>query len=78
MRVALFHHPTLDHRANICLHGHSHGMLSNAPIDLFDIGVDCWNYEPVTLEEVLSKYYGDIYNQAIGYLDAKRHALSKR
>lgn len=76
LSVALFHHPVLDHRADICLHGHSHGMLENAPIDLFDVGVDCWDFEPVTLEDILSKHYGDIYNPTIGYLGAKRRGAN--
>ena len=74
INVALFHHPVLDHRADICLHGHSHGMLKNHPIDLFDVGVDCWNFEPVTLEEILSKYYGTYPNPTIGYLEAKKRS----
>ena len=35
-------------------HGHSHGLIKNEPLNRFDVGVDCWNYEPVTLKEILN------------------------
>ncbi len=37
----------------IHLHGHSHG-LSNVIENRFDVGMDCWEYMPVTLEEIIS------------------------
>jgi len=47
----------------IHLHGHSHGLLENKIPNRFDVGVDCWNYEPVTLNEILignrNKYVND-------------------
>jgi calcineurin-like phosphoesterase family protein len=35
------------------LHGHSHGKLKRQTRQ-FDVGVDAWDYRPVTLEQVLS------------------------
>ncbi|HEY4355936.1 MAG TPA: hypothetical protein VGN16_09330 [Acidobacteriaceae bacterium] len=41
------------------LHGHLHGMSDLHPftkhIRYIDVGVDCWDYRPVTLEQLLSK-----------------------
>lgn len=38
----------------IHLHGHSHGLLlQNIVPNRYDVGVDVWNYEPVTLNEIL-------------------------
>lgn len=38
------------------LYGHSHGMLPELPHLLaFDVGVDCWNFSPVSIEEVAQK-----------------------
>lgn len=60
MSVALFHHPVIDYHSErmpmICLHGHSHGTCTRAPIDLQDVGWDVF-YKPVTLEQVLQYKY---------------------
>ena len=32
-------------------HGHSHGALTKRP-NRFDVGVDCWDFRPVTADEV--------------------------
>jgi calcineurin-like phosphoesterase family protein len=38
------------------LYGHSHGSLPDDPNSLsFDVGVDCWSYRPISLEEVRTK-----------------------
>jgi calcineurin-like phosphoesterase family protein len=43
-----------SHYGSWHLFGHSHGKLP--PLGLsFDVGVDCWNYSPVSLEEVTAK-----------------------
>jgi calcineurin-like phosphoesterase family protein len=43
-----------SHYGSWALYGHHHGML--APYGLsFDVGVDCWNYYPVSLDEVAEK-----------------------
>jgi calcineurin-like phosphoesterase family protein len=58
--IILFHYPISNwsgsHRGSIHLHGHMH---SKAPLEFsgslrrLDVGVDAWNYRPVSLEEVL-------------------------
>lgn len=41
------------HRGAWMLYGHSHGSLPNDPKLLsFDVGVDCWNYYPISFEQV--------------------------
>ena len=43
-----------SHYASWHLFGHSHGKL--VPFGLsFDVGVDCWNYYPVSLDEIVDK-----------------------
>lgn len=38
------------------LYGHSHGTLPEDPNSLsFDVGVDCWNYTPVSYAQVKAK-----------------------
>ena len=39
-------------KGSLNLHGHSHGRLTPLPRQ-FDVGVDVWNYEPVTLARIL-------------------------
>lgn len=43
-----------SHRGSIMLYGHSHGSLPGTPQSL-DVGVDCWNYKPVGLDEILNR-----------------------
>lgn len=52
-----------SHRGDFHLYGHSHGKLPEAiagttkeesPLS-FDVGVDCWNYYPVSLGQVVEK-----------------------
>jgi calcineurin-like phosphoesterase family protein len=38
-------------RGALDLHGHSHGRLAPLPRQV-DVGVDCWNFRPVTLAEI--------------------------
>lgn len=43
-------------KPNWNLYGHSHGMLPEEPKWLaFDVGVDCWNFTPVSIEQVVQK-----------------------
>lgn len=42
-----------SHHGAIQLFGHSHGQLAGNRQQL-DVGVDCWNYTPVTLEQILA------------------------
>jgi calcineurin-like phosphoesterase family protein len=45
-----------SHRGSIQLHGHSHGKLYEDPMLLqFDVGVDCWNFYPISLKQVIEK-----------------------
>jgi len=46
-----------SHAGNVWnLYGHSHGNLPENPNSFkFDVGVDCWNYEPVSFARVAEK-----------------------
>jgi calcineurin-like phosphoesterase family protein len=45
-----------SHRGSWHLYGHSHGSLPEDPTSLsFDVGVDCCNYRPLSLDEVAEK-----------------------
>lgn len=53
--LRLWHYPTYEFKnANemeIYLHGHSHGkVLGNQ--HRIDVGVDCWNYHPISFEMI--------------------------
>ncbi|MFN4088850.1 MAG: metallophosphoesterase family protein [Alphaproteobacteria bacterium] len=54
-RLVLCHYPFRSwngmHRGVVDLHGHSHGRLKGLPRQI-DVGVDCWNFAPVTLAEI--------------------------
>ena len=43
-----------SHRGGLQLFGHSHGSMPGNSQQL-DVGVDCWNYKPVTFTEILRK-----------------------
>jgi len=51
-----------SHRGSWNLHGHSHG---NMPRDLkmrqLDVGVDVWNYRPISLEEVAEEMKKSVF-----------------
>ena len=38
------------------LHGHTHGTISPIP-GRWDVGVDCWNFTPVTFDEILKRQF---------------------
>lgn len=45
-----------SHRGAWHLYGHSHGTLTDDPHALsLDVGVDCWNYAPVSLQQVSAR-----------------------
>jgi calcineurin-like phosphoesterase family protein len=56
--LVLCHYPfrswNQQHKRSLNLHGHSHGRLKPLPRQ-FDIGVDAWDYRPVTLEQLLPR-----------------------
>jgi calcineurin-like phosphoesterase family protein len=39
-------------RGAIQLYGHSHGRLPGTSLSI-DVGVDCWNFMPVNLKQIL-------------------------
>lgn len=41
-----------SHHGSIHLYGHSHNTLPRTEKS-FDVGVDCWNYCPISLDEVI-------------------------
>jgi calcineurin-like phosphoesterase family protein len=53
----LCHYPLLTWnrmgKKSVNLHGHSHGRLKGA-VRQHDVGVDAWNYRPVSLEQLRS------------------------
>jgi calcineurin-like phosphoesterase family protein len=55
-RLVLCHYPFRSwngqHKGAIDLHGHSHGRLKPMPRQ-HDVGVDAWDWRPVTLGEIL-------------------------
>ncbi len=45
-----------SHRGSWQLYGHSHGSLPDDPHSLsLDVGVDCWNFTPVSFEQIAEK-----------------------
>lgn len=74
--IALNHFPIIDYHLKggptMMLHGHSHGLMGIKLPDLFDVSVDNQDYEPMTIEELLSKYYGDNANPYTGYMEHVR------
>jgi calcineurin-like phosphoesterase family protein len=57
-RLVLCHYPFRTWnsmgRGVIDLHGHSHGRLTPVPRQ-YDVGVDLWDFRPVTLEAILAR-----------------------
>lgn len=74
--IVLFHYAprvwNRCHHGSICLYGHSHGSMPGNSQSL-DVGVDCWDYRPVTLRDIehrlktLPKFTG--YSQQAGGSD---------
>lgn len=60
--LVLFHYAmrawNRSHRGSLALHGHSHGTLPSLP-GTCDVGVDVWNFRPVSLCEILRKIAPD-------------------
>lgn len=57
--IVLCHYPfavwNKSHHGSINLHGHSHGTFNMGNLRQIDVGVDCWNYEPVSLAEIMDR-----------------------
>lgn len=59
-KIVMCHYPFLtwnkSHHGSFSLHGHCHGTL---PRDMsarrLDVGVDCWNYEPLSYDEIVAE-----------------------
>ena len=51
-KIVMEHRPT---NTDFLLHGHSHGNVKAKGFIRLDIGVDCWDYAPISLEEAVSK-----------------------
>lgn len=57
----------------IHLYGHSHGTLPDDPQSRsMDVGVDCHDYAPIHLNEVLARMYNKTYNPTDHYNGDKR------
>ncbi|MEK6860518.1 MAG: metallophosphoesterase family protein [Nanoarchaeota archaeon] len=59
-RITLCHYAmrvwNKSHRGAWHLYGHSHGSLPDDPNALsLDVGVDCWNYAPVSIDQIAEK-----------------------
>ena len=54
VNVHMQHHPWKKMNSNdLYLHGHCHGNLGKWNDGQVDVGVDCWDFAPVELEEVI-------------------------
>jgi calcineurin-like phosphoesterase family protein len=55
-RIVLFHYAlrvwNQNHHGAWMLHGHSHGNLESCGGKTFDVGVDCFEYAPISIENV--------------------------
>jgi calcineurin-like phosphoesterase family protein len=56
----------LSHYGSWHLYGHHHGMLPPYGMS-FDAGVDCWNYYPISLEQVT-----DVMNTLVPIVDFRK------
>jgi len=56
--LVLCHYPfrtwNRQYKGALDLHGHAHGRLKGPETRQFDVGVDVWDYRPVTVAELLS------------------------
>ncbi len=55
LQLVLSHYPETEVDNEILVHGHAHGVLPKLH-NRIDVGVDCWNYKPVRLEDFGGKY----------------------
>lgn len=76
--VVLCHFPLLtwdrSHYGSYMLHGHSHGSLPESEHALrIDVGVDCWDFTPVSYEQIKQKMGGKSF-KAVDRHGARDHA----
>lgn len=73
-RFILSHYPILSwhgmHRGAIMLHGHCHGNLSTQLVEsigypLIDVGVDSWDYKPISFDFILDLVKSTQYKHTI-------------
>jgi len=61
------------HKGSWNLYGHSHGSLPERKgFKSCDIGVDCWDYYPVSYKQLKKKFSGDFYKN---YIPIDHHGL---
>lgn len=57
-KFVLCHYPLRSwnnmHHGSWNLHGHSHGNIKERWRNQVDVGVDCWDFKPVSIEEILA------------------------
>lgn len=58
--IVLFHFPietwNKSHYGQLHFHGHVHSSMPKTALNRFDVGVDAWDYRPVSLEEFMTTY----------------------
>lgn len=42
------------YHGSVHLHGHTHGSMKHKIENRFDVGVDCWDFRPMTLDQILA------------------------
>lgn len=56
--IVMFHYPMRSwnktHRGSIHLFGHEHNNMDTHGLS-FDVGIDCWDYKPISVEQVVAK-----------------------
>lgn len=56
-KIVMCHYPFAvwngSHRGSINLHGHSHGTFKTTSTRQIDVGVDCHDYKPVSLDGIM-------------------------
>ena len=56
IKINMSHYPQEQFNLDeIYLHGHSHGNLGAVRGNIIDVGVDCWEFKPINLDNLLNK-----------------------
>lgn len=76
-RMVLCHYPFAvwngSHHGSINLHGHSHGTFKSPNPRQIDVGVDCWDYELVSLGSIMDFIVDQEKTQGQTYTPADHH-----